>query len=305
MLEAINNAFEKVTGKLNEWVSKAIEMLPNFVVAILLLVLFIFTARLLDRLIRSTLSRFSKNEGVNSLIASIVSMAVILIGIFIGLDIMNLDKTVTSLLAGIGIVGLALGFAFKDAASNFLSGIYMAIKSPINPGDLISYGDVYGLVKEIGLRATTITSLQGQDIIVPNRLIIENIYTHYTINRNRRIDMAIGVSYGDDLEKTEKVTIEAIKKIDYILKSKPVDLYFTEFGESSINLTLRYWVSFRKETDYLRAVSDGIKNVKKAYEENGITITFPIRTLDFGIKGGKTLADMMRERDDGSATEKG
>ena len=224
-------------------------------------------------------------------------MLMVLLGIFIALDVLNLDKTVTSLLAGIGIVGLALGFAFKDAASNFLSGIYMAIKSPINPGDLISYEDIYGRVKEIGLRATTITSLQGQDIIVPNRLLVENIYTHYTINRSRRIDLKIGISYGDDLDKTEKVTLEAIRKIDYILKTKPVDLYFTEFGDSSIDLTVRYWVNFRKETDYLKAVSDGIKNIKHAYDENDITITFPIRTLDFGIKGGKTLADMLNEKE--------
>ncbi len=295
MLEAIHNAFEKTYSKLSGWISHAIEMLPNIVVAALLFFLFIILARLIDRFLRKTLSRFLKNEAVNSLIASISSTAMVILGIFIGLDILNLDKTVTSLLAGIGIVGLALGFAFKDAASNFISGIYMAIKSPINPGDLIAYENVYGTVKEIGLRATTITSLQGQDIVVPNRLIIENIYTHYTANRSRRVELAIGVSYGDDLEKTENVTLAAIKKIDYILKTKPVDLYFTDFGDSAIHLTVRYWVNFRKETDYLRALSDGIKNIKKAYDENGITITFPIRTLDFGIKGGKNLADMIRE----------
>ncbi len=299
MLAAINKAFEKTYNKLSDWLSHAIVMLPNFVVAVLMLLAFILIARVLDRFLKHTLAKFSKNEAVNSLVTSIVSTLTVLIGIFIALSILNLDKTVTSLLAGIGIVGLALGFAFKDAASNFISGIYMAIKSPINPGDLISYDNIYGLVKEIGLRATTITSLQGQDVIVPNRLIIENIYTHFTANRSRRIDLEVGVSYGDDLEKTEEVTLAAIKKIDYILKTKPIDLYFTAFGDSSIDLIVRYWVNFRKETDYLRAMSDGIKNIKKAYEENGITITFPIRTLDFGIKGGKTLADMLGERDGG------
>ncbi|HYW94186.1 MAG TPA: mechanosensitive ion channel family protein [Bacteroidales bacterium] len=295
MIEAIHNAFEKIAGKLNDWLTRSIEMLPNFVMAVILITIFILLAKFVDRILRNTLNRFSKNEAVNSLVASLVSTMTVLLGIFIALDVLNLDKTVTSLLAGIGIVGLALGFAFKDAASNFISGIYMAIKSPINTGDLISYEDIYGRVKEIGLRATTVTSLQGQDIIIPNRLLVENIYTHYTTNRTRRIDLAIGVSYGDDLEKTEKVTLEAVKGIDYILKTKPVDLYFTEFGDSSINLTVRYWVNFRKETDYLRALSDGIKNIKKAYAQNDITITFPIRTLDFGIKGGTTLSEMLKE----------
>ncbi len=298
MIEAIHKALESILSKITTWVTDAISMLPNLVVAIFLIILFSLMAKLIDRVLRKGLSKFSHNEAVNSLLASTISLIVILIGIFMALGVMNLDKTVTSLLAGIGIVGLALGFAFKDAASNFLSGIYMAIKSPINPGDLIEYDGFYGTVREIGLRATTITNLQGQDVVIPNRLIVENIYTHYTANLQRRIDLEVGISYGDDLEKAEKVTVEAIKKLDFILKNRPVDLYYTEFGDSSINFTVRYWVNFRKETDYLRALSEGIKSIKKAYDQHGITITFPIRTLDFGIKGGKTLSDMLNESRD-------
>jgi len=298
MLEDIQNVYGIILDKLSSWLTTGLEMLPNFVVAVIVLVLFYFLSRFLAGILERTLSRFFANEAVNRLIASLANILIITIGFFIALDILNLDKTVTSLLAGIGILGLALGFAFQDAASNFLSGIYMAIKSPINVGDIIKYTDYYGTVKKIGLRATVITLLQGQDVVVPNRLIFENPYLHYTINRERRIDLEVGISYGDDLEKAEKVTLEAIKKIEYLLKNKPVDLYYQEFGDSSINFVIRYWVKFAKETDYLRALSDGIKNIKKAYDVHGITITFPIRTLDFGIKGGKTFSDMLKESKD-------
>ncbi len=74
-----------------------------------------------------------------------------------------------------------------------------------------------------------------------------------------------------------------------------MDLYYQEFGDSSINFIIRYWVNFTKQTDYLQAMHDGIKNIKKAYDENDITIPFPIRTLDFGIKGGKTLDEVQMQ----------
>ncbi len=105
--------------------------------------------------------------------------------------------------------------------------------------------------------------------------------------------MNVGISYGDDLEKVEEITLEAINRINYLDKDKPVDLYFLEFGNSSINFVVRYWVNYYKQTDYLKALSDGIKNIKKSYDNNNITIPFPIRTLDFGIKGGEKLSEMM------------
>ena len=296
MIETINDAFSQVTDKLLNWINSAIEMVPNFIIAVLTIILFHFITRIIVNVLKNTLSRFSKNTTINNLIISLTKISVFLVGIFIALSILKLDKTVTSILAGIGIIGLALGFAFKDAAANLLSGIYMAITSPINVDDIVEYKDIYGHVKNIGLRATTITTFQGQDVVIPNRLIFENPYRHYTINKTRRIDLDVGISYGDDLEKAENITLEAVHQVKNILPGKPVDLYYTEFGDSSINFTVRYWIAFKTETDYLSALSQGIKNIKKAYNEHGITITFPIRTLDFGIKGGTTLAEMINKK---------
>jgi len=295
MLSQIENAYAKIIDKLEGWLDTMITMLPNFIVAMLVTVVFYFVAKMARRLLRKLLHRISENEAVNRIIGKVVFLSVFIAGVFIALGLLNLDKTVTSLLAGLGIIGLALGFAFKDVAANFLSGFYMAIKSPINVGDIILYSDIYGTVKEIGMRATTIETLQGQDVVIPNRLIIEDEYTHFTINGHRRIDLEVGISYGDDLEKAQEVTLNAIREIPGLKKGKPVDLYYKEFGSSSINYTVRYWIDFEKETDYLMALSQGIKNIKRSYEEHDISITFPIRTLDFGIKGGKTLADMLQQ----------
>nr|WP_319399293.1 mechanosensitive ion channel family protein [uncultured Carboxylicivirga sp.] len=295
MFDKISEATDKILLKIQGWIETFITMLPNVIVAVLVVVAFYIVAKWVRKFLNKALFRVSSNHSVNSLISTIVFSIISFAGAFVALNVLNLDKTVTSLLAGIGIAGLAIGFAFKDVASNFLSGIYMAVKSPINVGDIIEYNDVYGSVKEIGIRATTITTMQGQDVVFPNRLIVENYYTHFTINGHRRIDLEVGISYGDDLEKAEEVTKEAIRKISYLEPGTTVELFYTEFGSSSINFVIQYWVKFARETDYLRAQSQGIKNIKKAYDHNDITITFPIRTLDFGMKGGKSLSEVFSE----------
>jgi small conductance mechanosensitive channel len=294
-MKDINEYAGIVLDKVTKWLESLIVMLPNFLAALLVLIVFYIASRYIRKLVYGLMSRITKNEAINKLTASSLFFTVLVIGVFISLRILNLDETVTSLLAGLGIVGLALGFAFKDIAANFIAGIYMAIKSPVNVGDVLEYQDVFGIVKDIGLRSSSIRTWQGQDVVIPNRLLMEQKYTHFSINQERRIDLDVGISYGDDLEKVEKVTLQAINEIGFIDKQKPVDLYFKEFGDSAIIFSVRYWVRYisRDYLIYLKALSQGIKNIKKAYDEHDITITFPIRTIDFGIKGGKSLADMI------------
>lgn len=292
-MDQIGDALAIVKDKIWGWIDQFFAMLPNFVVAILIIVLFYFLAQLIGRLLSKTLNRITHNRGAVKLISSLTRISIIIAALFIALGILELNKTVTSLLAGVGIAGLAIGFAFKDAIANFLAGIYITFKSTVNYGDIMKFGDYMGTVKPIGLRALKLDTFQGQEVVIPNRLIFEDIYTHYTVNKVRRIDLNVGISYGDDLEKVEEITLEAINRINYLDKSKAVDLYFLEFGNSSINFVVRYWVNYNKQTDYLKALSDGIKNIKKSYDNNNITIPFPIRTLDFGIKGGEKLSEMM------------
>jgi len=291
-MDSVDKAYELVLEKVRVWVDTFITMLPNFVVAVLVIFLFFIISKLLVAFLSKTVFRFSSNVAVNKLIASLTRITVMTAGLFVALGILELDKTVTSLLAGVGIMGLAIGFAFKDAIANFLSGIYITLKSTVNVGNIIQFGDYFGTVESIGLRAIKMRTFQGQEVVIPNRLIFEDVYVHYTIYGERRIDLAVGVSYGENLQFVEDVTINAIKSIDYLQKDKSVDFYYQEFGDSSINFVIMYWIDFKKQTNYLKAVHDGIKKIKSAYDENGITIPFPIRTLDFGIKGGKTLSEM-------------
>lgn len=297
MVDKITNASEIVLQKFDSWIETAIAMLPNFLIAVVVLIIFFILSKIVRITLGRILDRFMDNKAVLKLILSLSSFLVVLIGLMVALSVLKLEKTVTSVLAGVGVIGLALGFAFQDAAANFISGVAMAVKSPINVGDIIESNGFFGKVTKIGLRATTIYIPEGQDVVIPNRLIFQNPYRHYTVNGIRRIDLVVGISYGDNLQKVEDLSLEAIRKIPYLMEGKEVEFFYQEFGDSSINFVVRYWVKFHKQPDYLEAVSDGIKNLKDCYDQNDITIPFPIRTLDFGIKGGEKLDGMLKGLD--------
>lgn len=245
------------------------------------------------------LSRISQNRAVNNLLITMIYATVLTIGFFIALTIVELHEVVTSLLAGVGIVGLALGFAFQDIAANFISGVLIAVGQPFRVGDIIKSGDNFGTVTNINLRTTTVRTFQGIEVLIPNKNLFQEVVENYTNTRDRRIDLAVGVSYGDDLDKVKELTIGAIQQLDSIDTRREVSLFYTEFGDSSINFSVRFWARTAGQADYLQAQSDGIMAIKKVFDKNDITIPFPIRTLDFGIKGGEKLSEMRLQHDNG------
>ncbi len=289
----MEEAFDKIYDKLVGWAEALIVMLPNFLLAIVIFCAFYFTGRFVRKSLERPLARIIHTRAILDLLLSMLSLAFVAVGLFVALSVLQLDKAVTSLLAGAGIIGLALGFAFQDIAANFVSGVLIALRKPVQIGDLIESNDFFGVVSRINLRSTIIRTMPGQQVHIPNKDIFSKPIVNYSATGRRRVDLDCGISYGDDLEKVKEVTINAIRSIPYLDQSQEVELFYKEFGDSSINFTVRYWISFKKQADYLKAMSDGIMAVKKAYDENGITIPFPIRTLDFGIKGGEKLTEQL------------
>ena len=288
----IADAVSIITSKLEEWLKQLIELLPSLVIAIIVAVLFIFVARFTRNVLGKVLGRVSHNKAVNNLLVTIAYVAVLAVGVLIALRVVALDGVVTSLLAGVGIVGLALGFAFQDIAANFISGVLIAVGQPFRVGDIIKLGDNFGTVTNINLRTTTIKTFQAIDVLIPNKNLFQDVVENYTHTRDRRVDLSVGVSYGDDLEKVKEVTIEAIKGVKSVIRPNDITLFYNEFGDSSINFMVRFWAKSARQPDFLQAQSDAIMAIKKAYDDNDITIPFPIRTLDFGIKGGEKLSEM-------------
>lgn len=286
---ALQGAVDKVIG----WAESFVQMLPNIAAALLIVIVFYAVARLVRFLVRRIMDRVSSYTQVNNLLATIAYVAALAIGLFVALSVLNLSKAVTTLLAGAGVIGLALGFAFQDIAANFISGILLAVRRPFTENDIIETNDYSGVVEEINLRTTKLRTFQGQTVLIPNSAVFSNPLVNYSQLGTRRIDLSCGVAYGDDLEKARRVALEAIEAIDYRDQSRDVELFYNEFGGSSINFTLRFWIDFSAQTDFLEAQNDAIMRLKKAFDESDVTIPFPIRTLDFGVVGGEKLSDVL------------
>jgi small conductance mechanosensitive channel len=289
----MHEAFGQVLDKLRGWLDGFILLLPNLVVAALVAIAAGVVARIVGNTVRHAMRRFSPEGRLNELIASVATFAVLAVGIFVALGVVGADKAVVSLLAGVGIIGLALGFAFQNIASNFVSGILLLLRSPFARGSLIETKDQFGTVEDVTLRATVLRTLQGQLVYVPNIDVLQNPIVNYSAIGKRRIDLDVGVSYGDDLEKAERVALDAVNAVSGRDTSRDPDLFYQGFGDSSINFTVRFWIDFQRQTDYLSARSEAVKRIKQAFDDHDITIPFPIRTLDFGIVGGEKLAEQL------------
>lgn len=238
------------------------------------------------------MNKFSENKAVNRLISTIMTVVIVIIGLFISLGVLGLDKTVTSLLAGAGVAGLAIGLAFQESLINTISGIVLAVRKNIRLGEHIESNGYNGKVKAVNLRETIIETIEGQMVIIPNKSVIQNPLINYTRYEKRRVNLECGISYGENLENVAEIAKDAIRKIAYF-QNDSIDLVSTGFGDSSINFTLRYWLEDTSQRSFLHAVSDGIIFLKAAFEKNDILIPFPIRTLDFDAKGGKELKEML------------
>ena len=289
----INKAFDLINQEVTTWIQQLIRLLPSILVAAVVLALGLYAAKWVKKIAMNLISRVSANSSLNKLFTDFVYIFFITVVVFIVLSILHLDTAVTSVLAGAGILGLAMAFAFQDIAANFISGIFISFRRPIHVGDVVKIKGYMGKIAEINLRDTVIRTSQGQMVIIPNKDVFQSPIENFTLFGKRRVDLRVGVSYGEDLEFVKQITLDAVKDIKNLSAEDKTTLFYKEFGDSSINFTIRLWGSAPDQTTYNQITSDAIMRIKAAYDQHNIMIPFPIQTLDFGIKGGVPLSDMV------------
>ncbi len=268
-----------ISEKVLKWYEAAVKMIPNIALALLTAALFYFISKMTKKLSSYFIQRVTDSTAIQNFITSTIVLIVQLIGVFISLEILNLEKTVTSILAGAGVIGLALGFAFQEIASNFVSGVFIAFKRPYRVNDIIEIEGEIGKVKEINLRTTHIMTFQGLEVLMPNKYLFTKPLTNYTTTPIRRLDISMGVAYDSDLKKVEKVTREALEKLDGRVENKEIEIFFESFEDSSIKLSSKIWVNYPDNNNYLKSRHQAIIKIKESYSKNDITIPFPIRTI--------------------------
>jgi small conductance mechanosensitive channel len=278
--------------RLNDWATVTIKMLPNLVVAVIVLVVIARLRHPIARLVERAVFRVSGHRHIARLMAALTRLAIIAVGLILALDVLNLDRAVASLLAGVGILGIAFGFASQDIAANFMAGVLLHFVHPFRMGDLIKSGDFLGYVEVMDMRSTRVRNQQGQMITIPNKILLGNAIINFTISGVRRVDLVCGVSYADDLQQAEDLAIKAVAALELRNQERPVELFYEKFDTSSINFTIRFWTRPEQKI-YLKARSDAIKAIRQTFKAHGITIPFQVVTLDLSLAGGESLPEQL------------
>ena len=281
--KGINLVFEK----LQRWWVALVKMLPNFLLAIIVLALFFFAAKWIRNWTCKIVQRISKSESVGSLVSIVVYALVLIVGFTTALNIMNLEKTVASLLAGVGIIGLALGFAFQDLTSNFISGVFMTFKRPFELGDKIDTNGFIGTVDRMQLRSTTLLTTAGLHVIIPNKDIFQKPIINYSRSASRRVELEFSVVNTTDLSYLESLLRKAIEKIEEV---KNIKLFFTAIDDPKIKLTLSFAIDNRQAGGFMSARHKAIVAIYKTFGENKIVqINNPVAPATNGkVPGEKT-----------------
>ena len=273
--------FGRILDKLQGWGENILLKLPNFILAVLICILFWVLAKYVSKFVRNVLMRKVSQASVKVMAGKTAFAVTVLVGFFFALGVMDLDKVLTSVLAGAGVVGLAIGLALQGTLSNTFSGVILSFLPRIQLGDWVETNGFAGAVEDINLRSIVIREADNNFVMIPNSLIIDSPFKNYTQTSRSRVFINCGVGYESDLELVEKVTVETILKEFPQQGSEEVEFYYQEFGDSSINFVLRFWADVRKKRDILQAQNIAIKAIKKVYDDQDINIPFPIRTLDF------------------------
>lgn len=277
----LQKIYDLIVSKLLEWIEDIITMFPNLILASIVLIIGFFISKWLGKKTQGILKRITKIDIISNLFGSVVYAVFLGIVFLTVLRILNLDKALGTALAGAGIVGLAVAFAFQDIAANFVSGVVLSIRMPMRIGHLIQVKDFTGTVLRINLRDTVIRTFHGHDVIIPNKVVFDSPIINYTISNKRCIDLEVGVSYEDHLPDVKEVTLNALAKIKERLDEQGFLFYYTDFGDSSINFFVRLWLKETNQAFFLETRSQAIMTIKQAFDENNIIIPYPIRTLDF------------------------
>ncbi len=244
-------------------------MLPSLVIALLVLIITWALARFAVRIADRITGRTSLRADLKQLLDTLVRLAIWIFGLLIAATVVMPGLTPASLVAGLGIGAVAIGFAFQDILENFLAGVLIMLRDKMQIGDLIEAQGILGRVEKITLRETHIRQLTNELTILPNSMIFKNPVKIITDEATRRDEITFGVAVETDLRKAETVIRKVLGGLPAISRDRPVEVYAVNFASGAVNFVVRWWADTRAN-DFARVKSDVIMGIQQAFDEAGV-----------------------------------
>ena len=248
-------------------------LLQRLILALLVLGMAKILLILLRRIIAKAEMR-RMDSSAKPLVYSLFSYAIYVITVLLVLHIAGVNTA--GLVAMVGAASLAIGLALKDTLSNIASGLLLLFLRPFKAGDYIECGNIKGKIVGIGLFNTTLDTVEGMFVSAPNSSLWGQPIVNFSKNTNRRLQITVGISYGDSMEKALNILRDLVEKEPLFLKKPAPQFFVSELADSSVDIAFRVWV---KNCNYYDLLWKYNEAVKRSFDEAGITIPFPQRTV--------------------------
>ncbi|MBQ3161711.1 MAG: mechanosensitive ion channel [Oscillospiraceae bacterium] len=269
ILEFIENLAEKI-----------LYYLPTLFWAIVIFIIGRILNRVVMNLFAKGVAKTKLDQTVHKFLASVIKIVITALTLIIVLTVLGIPMT--SIITVLGTAGVAVGLALKDSLSNVAGGVILLINRTIKVGDYVQINSFEGIVDEISILYTKITTVDNKDIFFPNGVIATSPFINYSSEGKRRVDHTFGISYGSDYKKAIEAIRSVIDEHNLILKNEDVFVRLSELASSSINITVRVWVN---NADYWTVYFDLLEQVKGKFDEFGISI--PYNQLDVHVIDNK------------------
>jgi small conductance mechanosensitive channel len=279
-LDRIGGAVERVTEVRStedvwrlagEFREELIRFAFQALVAIGVLAAFLALYLLVRTAFRPVFERSHLEEDARNLLETLAKYVILGFGLILALD--QLGFNVTSLIAGLGVAGLALGFAAKDTLANFIAGVTILWDRPFRVGDRVDADGEHGQVKKITLRSTRIHTADNKVVIIPNQNIVNNKIVNHTMQASLRAVIPFGIAYEADIARAREVVLGVVKGDDRIRERPPPEVGVVELAASSVNMELRLWMKNPHQAGPL--LSEYLEKIKLALDAAGIAIPYP------------------------------
>ena len=245
--------------------------LKTILFALLLLVVCLVVKAILLKLLDRALNKLTHVEkSLHTFIRSIANILLWFVTLMVVADALGINAS--SLLALVGVLGLAVSLSVKDSLSNLAGGLTILGTRPFKVGDYVEIGSNSGTIQEIGLVYTSLTTVDNRRILVPNSVVVDAEVTNYTAEPLRRVDLKVTASYDAPVERVKQTIQEVVNAHDLVLSDPPPFARLSEYGDSALEYVVRAWCA---NADYWTVYHDLLEQIKVAFDREGISIPYP------------------------------
>ncbi|HDY91178.1 MAG TPA: mechanosensitive ion channel family protein, partial [Pseudoalteromonas sp.] len=247
------------------------QILPTLLLGVILLVLSYLISGPLSRLLIKPIDYMTDSKLVHLVVRRSISTLIILFGVYLFLRLAGLTQFAVAIMSGTGLIGLILGFAFRDIAENFIASLLLSVQRPFKIDDVIEVDGRLGIVKKVTARATTLVDYDGNHIQIPNATVYKNTIKNLTANPKMRGRVDIGIGYDNDIRSAQTLALDIANQQNAVLSDPPAQVLIKNLGSSTINFVLYFWVNSEQHSP-LKVASQLMRELVNEFTKQNISM---------------------------------